>query len=93
MKMPFGKHKGKSLEDIDEDYLQWVLDTCNSYPRLKAEISRILNPKTDTPLAEDLVNVWYRRMAMEFHPDRQGNLEAMKAINRAREVLLEMVGK
>ena len=83
-----------SLEDINEDYLQWVLENCNAIsPRLRAEISQLLIPETDTHLAEDIVNVWYRRMAMEFHPDRQGCIEAMKAINRAREVLLEMVGK
>lgn len=29
MKMPFGKYKGDDLDDILDDYLQWVLDNCD----------------------------------------------------------------
>jgi hypothetical protein len=31
--MPFGKHKGKSLEDIPASYLCWVLRECESAER------------------------------------------------------------
>jgi len=36
--MPFGKHKGRALSDIPEDYLVWVLDNCNLTPRLRTAI-------------------------------------------------------
>jgi uncharacterized protein (DUF3820 family) len=39
-----------------------------------------------------LAGQWYRRLAVEFHPDRGGSHEAMKAVNRGRDLLLEMVG-
>lgn len=29
MRMPFGKHKGEDIDDIPDDYLQWVLDNCD----------------------------------------------------------------
>jgi uncharacterized protein (DUF3820 family) len=41
--MPFGKHKGVPVSDVDPGYLQWVLDNCtriDSY--LSAEIRRVL---------------------------------------------------
>lgn len=29
-KLPFGKHKGEDIEDIDSDYLEWFLDNIDS---------------------------------------------------------------
>ena len=26
MRMPFGKHKGEQLEDLDDGYLQWIAE-------------------------------------------------------------------
>lgn len=26
--MPFGKHKGKKLKDIDDEYLDWLYENC-----------------------------------------------------------------
>ncbi len=106
MYMPFGKHRGRPLEDVPHTYLLWVLDNCtNISGTLRAEIERVLdvgprqrqepdrhNGHQTGALAVDTVSAWYRRLAMEFHPDHRGNHEGMKAINRARDVLLEMVG-
>jgi len=27
--MPFGKHKGKQLQDVPPSYLLWLFDSCN----------------------------------------------------------------
>jgi hypothetical protein len=40
----------------------------------------------------DLIQQWYREMALAYHPDRGGSHEAMKAISRAHERLRELVG-
>lgn len=98
--MPFGKHKNRELEDIPADYLLWVLDNVETLsPTLRAEINRVLAVGktytwTDPPrqdLSLEIVNTWYRRLSKEFHPDLGGSHEGMKAINRGREIMLELL--
>ncbi len=99
MRMPFGKHRGEQLGNVPRDYLLWVLDNCgNISPTLRNEIRRILgigrpsySPPPQTPLAVSVVDDWYRVLAREFHPDLGGSHEAMKAVNRSRELMLELV--
>lgn len=38
------------------------------------------------------VAAWFRRMALEFHPDRGGSNDAMRAVNRGLELLKELLG-
>jgi hypothetical protein len=40
MLMPFGKHKGKKLEDIDESYLIWIIEKCNFASPILKECAR-----------------------------------------------------
>jgi hypothetical protein len=43
IRMPFGKHKGVPVADVDPGYLQWVLDNCTRIDAyLSAEIRRVL---------------------------------------------------
>lgn len=37
MKMPFGKHRGVDLEDLDDSYLQWVAENLDDKPELQRE--------------------------------------------------------
>jgi hypothetical protein len=37
------------------------------------------------------VAAWYRRLSLEFHPDRGGSKEGMQAIHRAKELLEQML--
>lgn len=30
MEMPFGKHKGKLIEDLPSDYLHWLAENCDN---------------------------------------------------------------
>jgi len=99
MIMPFGRHRGKPLENIPEDYLCWVLHECeNIQPRLRRAIEQVLNPATTpapgVPAASitTILAPWYRRLAQEFHPDVGGSHSEMKAVNRSRDLLLEMTG-
>jgi hypothetical protein len=93
--MPFGKHRGKALEDVPLDYLEWVLAECgNITPILRRAIQQILSPpqRSGALTVAGVADQWYRRLAVEFHPDKGGTHEAMKAVNRGRELLLELVG-
>lgn len=98
MIMPFGKHRGKPLEYVPEDYLLWVLENCKQIsPFLRQAIIdrlEIQQPKPTPPAnpLSKLVPAWYRTLAMEFHPDRRGSHDGMIAINRAKDLLLEMTG-
>jgi hypothetical protein len=40
---------------------------------------------------ESVIGKWYRQLALEFHPNRRGSHEGMIAVNRANELLQEMV--
>ena len=94
MIIAFGKHKGKRLEDLPTAYLWWLLDECGSVtPAMRREIRRILDFLLTTGEAialPPLASRWYRQLATEFHPDKGGSHEAMKAVNRGRDLLLQM---
>ena len=98
MRMPFGKYRGCDLGVIPHDYLLWVLDKCDrAAPTLREQIRQKLGirprrPEPSTSIAPSIIGSWYRRLAMEFHPDHRGSDEGMKAVNRAHELLREMVG-
>lgn len=40
--MPFGKHKGKTFDEIPLSYLDWVLSLDNLHPRLEARLEAYL---------------------------------------------------
>lgn len=39
-----------------------------------------------------IIRMWHREMAMKFHPDRGGSVEAMAAINAAHDRLKKLTG-
>ena len=94
MIMTFGKHRGKRLENIPRDYLLWVLDNTSPQPTLLRAIKKRLGllDEPTTALSASIVGPWYRKLAVEFHPDLRGSHEAMIVVNRAHELLLEMGG-
>ena len=99
MIMPFGKHRGKRLSIIPPSYLLWVLDNCSDLqPTLRKEIRYQLEVGDATKasgydaVAMRLLEPWYRQLAREFHPDSSGSHAAMIAVNRGRDLMIEMTG-
>ena len=94
MRMPFGKYKGRELRDVPDSYLLWLLDNCEDIsPTLREAIERHLDGgNRNLPVEKALVDQWYGRLAREFHPDCGGSHDAMKAVNRAKDLLVEMAG-
>jgi hypothetical protein len=99
--MPFGKFRGEDLADIPDGYLNWLLDECNLRPRLRNAVKRELETRDEDAalcrcmapvLPESLIWDWYRGLAMDYHPDRGGSVEAMKVINEAHARLKKLVG-
>jgi hypothetical protein len=100
--MPFGKYKGRPLQDLPASYLRWVLRECDLRPWLEDAIRRVLagtdrqrewrrEPEPGVDVPEDLIARWYRTLVMKWHPDRGGSTEAMQAVNDARELLVELL--
>ena len=99
VRMPFGKHKGKTLDEIPGDYLMWVLDNTNldNRPTLKEAIRARLGlaptgkASTSGSDLEASIKVWFRGLALDFHPDRRGSTEGMIAINEAHHRLRKIL--
>lgn len=47
MEMPFGKHKGEELEDIESSYLQWVISNLDLREDLNEAIEEELMNRTE----------------------------------------------
>ena len=84
MTMPFGKHKGKNINDLPKDYVIWCLENLTKIDnRLKGALVSALgkNEEVKASITIDYVKSTYYKMAMKHHPDHGGSVEAMKAIN------------
>lgn len=95
MRMPFGKYRGSAVEDIPLDYLQWLVRTVDLRGTLAEAVSRAISEKAEndhyySPPPEPpmtLIRLTYRTLALKWHPDRGGSVQAMQALNEFFEAL------
>lgn len=90
--MPFGKYKGKLIEEVDSGYLVYCLENFNLNPNIARVISDELVSRFSTSSApfpsNSLVKTIYRNLSKKYHPDvAGGNTIAMQAINEFHELL------
>jgi hypothetical protein len=89
---------------VPSAYLRWCLAECQClHDWLRREIQAELKSRFDSPrrgqsgrpALPDLSSIvarWHHEMALRFHPDRGGTVEAMQAVNHAADRLKELLG-
>jgi tellurite resistance protein len=101
--MPFGKFRGYNLEDLPDHYLKWLLFDADFVQgqllsEIQDEVERRWPCRMPTVFTSDFrceavdsqkLKSVYRKLAVQFHPDKGGYLEAMKAINLFYEMMQE----
>lgn len=87
--LQFGKHKGKRLDQVPEDYLRWLVgEQEKTLAEYKAEISRReYAAEADLTWEQKIVQAGFRALATKHHPDRGGSKADMQKVNAAYESL------
>ena len=87
MVLNFGKHSGKDLSDVPEDYLGWLIDTRKKELQVyEAEVARrkAVEEASQSDL-EKLIQAGYRALAQKAHPDKGGSAQEFQALQAAYE--------
>ena len=99
MLMPFGKHKGRELEELPDGYLLWLAENVELREPLLSGVWTEFKERglttdqrpTAGGLDADKVKAVYQELSLKWHPDRPGGTkEAMQALNEFRDRLREM---
>lgn len=73
-RMPFGKHRGQSLHQLPEDYLEWLL-TIHLSPQLKQGVELALDGEVVyAPTSDDIVDAAKQRQ-LHIMYERDGGVE------------------
>lgn len=109
MRMPWGKHKGEHVQELEDIYLWWLYGQSIRDFSLAQEIEEearsrwpekfikkvvvVQSPPTNDSGIMADVKSIYRKLALKFHPDHGGDNMAMAALNEFKELLSESNGR
>jgi hypothetical protein len=94
--MPFGKHRGRELEELPDSYLIWLAENIELREPLLSGVNMEFRERglttdqrpTASGLDANKVKAVYRDLSLQFHPDRiGGDGEAQRALNLFYEKL------
>jgi hypothetical protein len=99
--MPFGKHRGRRIDEIPPNYLLWCLDNMNNLsPTLRRAMEDVLGvnqacpvkiPETVRNKVREVAKTWYRRASLKYHPDHGGNTDRQIVVNECYESLVRAI--
>ena len=93
MVLSYGKHRGKDLQSVPREYLDWLLGSSReTVAAVEAELQRRdLVEMADSSWAERIVRAGFRALALRHHPDQGGDSTEMREILAANEQLNEVL--
>lgn len=85
----YGKHKGQSIETVDDSYLEWMVRSGQeSIDLAMRELQRRQSAMdASLPMVDRIIREGYRSLAAKLHPDKGGSEAAMKELNGSYEAL------
>jgi Putative quorum-sensing-regulated virulence factor len=103
--MPFGKYRGVELEDLPNDYLEWLGEQGWLREPLASAVEAELDARGGEPpptrtqdipadmkvIARDIIRHGYRALAKHYHPDHGGSHQDMVKLTHARDWLQERI--
>jgi hypothetical protein len=107
VRFPFGRYKGQCVQDVPTSYLKWAWTTIENLKEpLRSAVRHELrsrgarlddSPPNGKPMPasalQPIIQTWYRRLCLQYHPDRGGSDTAMRVVNNARDLLMELLAR
>src|SRR5947207_10839575 len=101
--MPFGRHKGRPLDQLPSDYIWWLV-TLDLRPPLRRHVALEYErrfgaaaadrsfPRDLRQVAHKVVTAGLHAVAKTAHPDAGGNSAVMRDVNVVVELLRRLIG-
>jgi len=102
MRLWFGKFKGSRVQDLPDDYLEWLASVDLSNERLRSAVEeerqrRIFleqnGERINAKLVDEIVGAGLRSLAKKYHPDNGGSHEKMQMVNVAADWIKAQPGR
>src|SRR5262245_60967137 len=104
--MPFGKHKGRRISKLPDEYLDWLYNLDDLRQPLRDAVHSEWQRRFGAPdekalqlipaalrdITHEIINRGYRATAKHHHPDVGGTHEAMLRLQEAAEILRRIAG-
>lgn len=91
----YGKHKGQSIESVDDSYLEWMVRSSQESIDLAMKELQRRQAVNDASLSmvDRIIKAGYRALATQFHPDKNGgDAKLMQELNGSYESLKQARG-